>query len=203
MNIEQEITKYLKDAGALKVGFTSQEILKDGPPSTVLSTYMAEAKSAILFAIPMDRELIRSYLAKDNINARSDHEKDNYRTLIKSFKLGLDVKDILVSKGFKAKAVFPNFEYESYDVKGLFKPFPIISLRYLAAMSGFGSLGWSGNQYPDSKANDDITSSKKRRIEPKRELILGDYLISVCMQLALLNDIERRTLCLKIKPSKE
>ena len=72
MTLEQEITKYLEDAGALKVGFTNQEILKDGPPSTVLSTYMTEAKSAILFAIPMDRELIRSYLAKDNINARSD-----------------------------------------------------------------------------------------------------------------------------------
>ncbi len=129
MPIEQEITKYLEDAGALKVGFTNQEKLKDGPPSTVLSTYMAGAKSAILFAIPMNRELIRSYLAKDNINARSDHEKDNYRTLIKSFKLGLDVRDILVSKGFKAKAIFPNFEYKSYDVKGLFKPFPIISLN--------------------------------------------------------------------------
>ena len=145
MTIEQEITKFLEDAGALKVGFTNQEKLKDGPPSTVLSTYMADAKSAIVFAVPMDREIARSYLAKDNINARSNHEKDNYRTLIKSFILGLDVKDILESKGFKAEAVFPNFEYKSYDVKGLFKPFPIISLRYLAAMSGVGSLGWSGN----------------------------------------------------------
>jgi len=34
----------------------------------------------------------------------------------------LDVRDILVSKGFKAKAVFPNFEYKSYDAEKLHHP---------------------------------------------------------------------------------
>lgn len=85
MAIEQEITKFLLDSGALKVGFTNQEKLKNGPPSTVLSTYLPEAKSAIVFALPLDREIARSYLAKDNINARSDHEKKACEIMKKAF----------------------------------------------------------------------------------------------------------------------
>lgn len=143
--MEEEISNFLKENGAISVGFTNTERLKNGPPSTQLSKYMNNAISAIVFALPLDREIIRAYIAKSHINARSDHEIDNFRTNIRAYHLGLDVAEMIRSKGSEAKAIFPNSEFESYDIKGFFKAKPIISLRYLAAVSGVGSFGWSGN----------------------------------------------------------
>ena len=109
MAVEQEISAFLIKAGALKVGITNSKFLKGGPPSSILANHLPNAKSAVVFAIPLDRDIIRSYLAKDHVNARSDHEKDNFRTMIKAYRMALDLAELIQSKGFEAKPIFTNF----------------------------------------------------------------------------------------------
>jgi len=118
--------------------------LKNGPPSTDLIYHLPNAKSAIVFALPLDRQIIRRYLSKDNVQARADHEIDNFGTIIKCYQLASKIARYLKSKGFDTKEIFTNFNYRNFDIKGIFIPYPDISLKYLAASSGVGSFGWSG-----------------------------------------------------------
>jgi len=118
--------------------------LKDGPPSADLTYHLPTAKSAIVFSFPLDREIIRRYLGKESIHARAEHEVDNFETTIRCFQLAVKIRKFLVSKGFEAKEIFTNFNYRDFDIKGIFIPYPDISLKYLAASSGVGSFGWSG-----------------------------------------------------------
>jgi epoxyqueuosine reductase len=142
MSLEKEIEDYLRERGALKVGIATRETLSGGPPSTDLSYILPEARSAVSFALPLDREKIRLYLSKRDHAA---HEQDNFQTNTRSSRLAKELALWLEEKGFVSKRVISNTVYRT-EVEGweLSMP-PDLSHRYVAARSGVGSFGWSGN----------------------------------------------------------
>jgi len=145
ISLNEKIEDILYDKGALKVGFATKSILEEGPPSVDLSYVLPEAKSAVIFALPLDKNKIRAFLKKELPNGRINHELDNIQVNVDAYKLGKEVAQLLGNEGFISKVIFPNFKYRT-DVKGWqMKMYPELSLRYLAARSGVGSFGWSGN----------------------------------------------------------
>ncbi len=135
----------LIERGALRVGFATLETMEGGPPGADITYLLPEAQSAIGFAIPLDKELIRPYIRKELPNARADHEKDNIEVNIRAWRMAKDVRDFLRAEGHKAMSVIPNNKYRE-DVPGWQASLPPeISLRYLAVRSGVASFGWSGS----------------------------------------------------------
>ncbi|MGQ9721639.1 MAG: hypothetical protein ACUVXA_10000, partial [Candidatus Jordarchaeum sp.] len=57
--LESEIEKFLRERGAIRVGYATLDTLAGGPPSVDLSYVLPEARSAISFALPFDRVKIR------------------------------------------------------------------------------------------------------------------------------------------------
>ncbi len=131
--------------GALKVGVATPETLAGGPPSVDITYPLKTAKSAICFALPLDKEKIRAFLKKKLPNGRIEHEIDNIETNIKAFMLAKEGARILKNKGFAAVQVFPNFKYREEVPGWELRMYPELALRYLAVRSGVGSFGWSGN----------------------------------------------------------
>lgn len=129
----------------MSVGIATRETLVRGPPSTDITYAMPEAKAAICFAVPLDRDKIRAFLRKDLPNSRIDHEKDNVAAYLKAIKIAKRSADFLKNKGFDSIEIIPNFEYRTKDKGWRLTLPPNISLRYIAVRSGVGSIGWSGN----------------------------------------------------------
>jgi epoxyqueuosine reductase QueG len=142
LSLNSEIEQFLLERGALKVGFATLETLSGGPPSADLSYILPEARSAVSFALPLDREKIRAFLGKESHSA---HEQDNFEANIKSSRLAKALAIWLEEEGFASKRVISNNVYRT-EVEGwnLSMP-PDLSHRYVAARSGVGSFGWSGN----------------------------------------------------------
>lgn len=143
--LEQEIEKILIDNGAIKVGFATLETMASDIPSTDLTYVLPVAKSAVSFAIPLDKEKIRPYLRKDLPNARIDIEKDQLDSYKKIIQMTREVEDYLKEKGHETKIILPNLKYRRDFPEGPLTFEPTISLRYLAVASGVGTFGWSGN----------------------------------------------------------
>ena len=145
MTLNEEIEKYLLDNGALKVGFVTREGMTGGPPSADITYPLPNARSAVSFAVPLDKDKIRAFLRKDLPNGRIEHEFDNVKAYLKAYKISNEVARILREKGHEALTLFPNFKYrEDVPFSGV-RSFPPVSLRYLAVRSGAGIYGWSGN----------------------------------------------------------
>ena len=142
MSLNEEIEEYLLERGALKVGFATLETLSGGPPSADLEYILPGGRSAVSFALPLDREKIRDFLGKGSHFA---HEQDNFEVNIRSSRLAKELALWLQEKGFESKRVISNNIYRT-EVEGwqLSMP-PDLSHRYAAARSGVGSFGWSGN----------------------------------------------------------
>lgn len=103
---------------------------------------LQNAKSVISFALPLNKEKIRTFLKKEN---RVDHELDNIQTNVDAYLMGNDIADMLIKRGYESKVIFPNFKYRT-DVPGWqMKMHPELSLRFIAVRSGVASFGWSGN----------------------------------------------------------
>ncbi len=140
--LNKQIEKFLKERGAIRVGFATLDTLAGGPPSVDLTYVLPEARSAISFALPLDRNIIRDFLAKKKwIEAERDDKEVNK----KSTQIGKELAKWLESKGFKAYANENNNIYRT-EIKTWKKDMPPdISHRYIAVRSGVGSFGWSGN----------------------------------------------------------
>lgn len=138
----QNIEEFLRERGALKVGFSTLETLMGGPPSTDLSYKLEGARSAISFALPLERGAIRAFLAKED---RTAHERDNLETNLRAKDLSWELAKMLERNGYPSKGTAANNKYRQ-EIPGwqLSLP-PDISHRYLAVRSGVGSFGWSGN----------------------------------------------------------
>jgi epoxyqueuosine reductase QueG len=140
--LDKEIETFLKERGAIRVGFATLETLFGGPPSADLTYILPEARSAISFALPLDRDMIRRFLAKETHKEAQD---DDFAVNLKSSKLARELAEWLESKGFNAVGVECNNVYRK-EVKDWKKDMPPdLSHRYIAARSGVGSFGWSGN----------------------------------------------------------
>ena len=142
MSLNQIIKEFLMERGALKVGFATKETLAGGPPSIDLDYRLEGAKSAISFALPMNRDYIRLFLSKKD---RSPHENDNIETNLRCKDLSWELAEMLKEKGHLSKGCAANQKYRQDTEDWMLYLHPDLSHRYMAVRSGVGSFGWSGN----------------------------------------------------------
>jgi epoxyqueuosine reductase QueG len=142
VSLNEIIKEFLLEKGAIKVGFANKKTLAGGPPSIDLDYRLEGAKSAISFALPMNRDHIRLFLAKKD---RSPHENDNIATNLKCRDLSWELATMLKSEGHLSKGCAANQKYRQEVENWQLHLHPDLSHRYMAARSGVGSFGWSGN----------------------------------------------------------
>jgi epoxyqueuosine reductase len=142
MALEKKIEEFLLERGALKVGFATLETMAGGPPSADLTYVMPAARSAVSFALPLDREKIRAYLSKRD---HASHEKDNIELNIRSSRLAKELALWLEEQGHPSRRVHSNLVYRQEEPGWELLMHPDLSHRYVAARSGVGSFGWSGS----------------------------------------------------------
>ena len=142
----EDFNKTVKDlvlnAGAVDVGVVTTETLEGGPPSTDLSYVLEGAKSAVVFALPLDQEKIERYLKKEDFYGQN---RDNVRTNTLVSGIALELARFLEMKGQTAVPVAANGVYRKDTPRGPFDEKPPISHRYLAVRAGLGHFGFSGN----------------------------------------------------------
>jgi len=141
-NLNNLIIEVLENQGAIAVGFSTTETLAGGPPSVELTYVMPTARSAISFALPLDRDKIISFLKRED---RLEHDRDNIRTNILISGIAFEVSNFLTRIGHKSIPVAVNAEYRTDTPRGAYDELPPISHRYLAVRSGVGHFGLSGN----------------------------------------------------------
>ena len=129
-------------AGASKAGITTTETLAGGPASTDLSYVLPGARSAVVFALPLDQGAIELFLKKEDMVAAN---RDNHRVNTMAGGIALELAEYLNMKGFQSVPVIPNALYRKDVPGGPYAELPPISHRYLAARSGVGHFGLSGN----------------------------------------------------------
>jgi epoxyqueuosine reductase QueG len=143
MKISSELVlNYLEIEGVVHAGIATPKTLKGGPPSTDLSYVMPSAKSAIVFALPLELDNIPAYLAKKD---RVSFETDYIRTSSLGNGIAVKLANFLKVQGAPSVPLAVNEVYREgtpEEKKGMY---PDISLRYLCAASGVGFLGFSGN----------------------------------------------------------
>ncbi len=139
--LEKEIEQFLLERGAIKVGFATRETLA-GPPNADITYIIPEARSAISYALPFDKDIIRDYLSKKDFDG---HEKNRFDLNYRSIKISNELAQWLTEKGYESKRIISNNNYKK-EIKGWQATMPPrLSHRYVAVASGVGSFGWSGN----------------------------------------------------------
>ena len=140
--LSRYVLDYVRCLGACAAGIATTETLAGGPPSADLTYVLPEAKSAINFALPLDRDAICAFLRKED---RVSHERDNYRMNGLASGLSLQLSKWLDQKGYPSLAQASNDVYRCDTPGGRLDMYPELSLRYLAVRSGVGHFGLSGN----------------------------------------------------------
>ncbi|MFC1896170.1 epoxyqueuosine reductase [Thermodesulfobacteriota bacterium] len=139
---QKDVEDLVLNAGAIDVGVVTTDTLEGGPPSTDLSYVLDGAKSAVVFALPLDQEKIERFLKKEDFTG---HCTDNVRTNTFASGIALELTRFLEMKGQAAVPVESNFMYRKDTPRGPFDEKPPISHRYLAVRAGLGHFGLSGN----------------------------------------------------------
>lgn len=146
MENQLQMSELAKDivlgSGAIAAGIATTETLKGGPPSTDLTYVLPEARSAIVFALPLDQDAIESFLKKDDMASVNN---DNRSVNVMASGIALTLSDFLMMKGHKSVPVTANAVYRKDVEGGASTEKPPISHRYLAVRSGLGHFGLSGN----------------------------------------------------------
>jgi epoxyqueuosine reductase len=141
-SLTDQIKEIIGSYGGARMGISTLETLAGGPPSTDLSFILPEARSAVTFALPLDKKLIRPFLAKED---RLSHERDNLQANILATGLAAHIAKHLEQKGFPSAGVVSNESYRDEKPWGRIGMNPDLSHRYLAVRSGVGWFGFSGN----------------------------------------------------------
>jgi epoxyqueuosine reductase QueG len=141
-DLNQVVKDLVLNAGASDVGVVTTETLAGGPPSTDLSYVLNGAKSAVVFALPLDQEKIERFLKKADFTG---HCLDNVRTNTFTSGIALELARFLELSGQAAVPVESNFLYRKDTPRGPYDEKPPISHRYLAVRAGLGHFGLSGN----------------------------------------------------------
>jgi epoxyqueuosine reductase QueG len=151
-------------AGCCAVGVCNQEGLAGGPPSTDLTRQLEGARSAIVFAYPVDEAKLELYMGKiDHAPYQEDYIRSNNITQ----GLAGEMTNQLRKFGYQAEVVYagntpadgtrvdvmPQNETqrkaaELHPAKQsdiLMGSIPVLSQRMLAAAAGVGFFGMSGN----------------------------------------------------------
>jgi epoxyqueuosine reductase len=142
LTLNERIEKFLIDRGAVSVGFATLETLEGGPPSADLTYVLPEARSAVSFALPLDRENIRAFLGKKSMVA---YESENLAALDNVTHLSSMLADWLHERGYESKGVLADTGFRKEITDWRLSMPPDLSHRYVAVRSGTGSFGWSGN----------------------------------------------------------
>lgn len=142
----KELTEKLKEMaltlGAFKVGIATTESLAGGPPSADLTYVLPEAKSAVVFALDLDQDLIGPYFRKED---HKSLDTNKVRTTTFANGISLEIASFLHQLEHKAVPLDANFIYRE-DSKNLTQDLhPPVSHRYLAVSSGIGNFGYSGH----------------------------------------------------------
>lgn len=146
IELRQEIIECAQRSGASRVGFASVERLRDAPPSADASDLLPTTRTAISFAIPLDSDIQRRFLAKQDRIAHCQERKDLARQV---YAIGDALVELLRGRGHDAVAVDVNNVYRpeegARDITEMTEFHPDFSHRYAAIAAGVGRLGWSGN----------------------------------------------------------
>jgi epoxyqueuosine reductase len=140
--LTEQVQRIIHSYGGARMGITTRETLAGGPPSADLTYLLAEAKSAITFALPLKKNFIRPFLAKED---RLSHERDNLQVNLLATGLAAHIAKHLEQKGFPSQGVVSNESYRDEKPWGRLGMNPDLSHRYLAVRSGVGWFGLSGN----------------------------------------------------------
>jgi epoxyqueuosine reductase QueG len=141
-DLNEKAKSFVRNCGATAVGITTTETLAGGPPSTNLEYVLPGARSAVTFAIPLDQDKIRDFLAKRD---RDGHQV-NYND-INTLATGVasQLASFFKECGFEAVGVQSNEVYRNDDDSVPWEFRPDISHRLLAVRGGVGWFGLSGN----------------------------------------------------------
>jgi epoxyqueuosine reductase len=140
--LTEQVQEIVRSYGGARMGINTRETLVGGPPSADLTYILPEAKSAVTFAIPLNKKLIRPFLAKED---RLSHERDNLQVNLLATGLAAHIAKHLEQKGFPSQGVVSNESYRDEKPWGRLGMNPDLSHRYMAVRSGVGWFGLSGN----------------------------------------------------------
>jgi epoxyqueuosine reductase len=147
---KEKLTQLVKNlvlsSGAVAVGIATTETLEGGPPSTDLTYVLPEARSAVVFALPMDQGAIERFLKKEDMASANI---DNRRVNNMASGLAFELSEFLNMKGYKSVPLAANAVYRKDTPNGPYDEKPPVSHRYLAVRSGIGFFGKSGNVIMD------------------------------------------------------
>ncbi|MBU2647614.1 epoxyqueuosine reductase [bacterium] len=140
--MSQTVKDFALGGGAIAVGIATTETLAGGPPSTDLSYVLPDARSAIVFALAFEQEVLESFLKKEDMGGLN---VANRRINTMASGIALELSEYLTMKGLVSVPVTANAVYRKDVPGGAYSELPPLSHRYLAARSGVGHFGLSGN----------------------------------------------------------
>ncbi len=140
--LSQTAIDFVMSEGACRAGIATLKTLAGGPPSTDLCYVLPDAKSAVVFAIALDQDLIPPYLRKKD---RVSLERNTFHASSLAGGISMALATFLEMKGIPSAPVAANVHYRSDTPNGVLDLYPNISHRYLAVRSGVGHFGLSGN----------------------------------------------------------
>ncbi len=157
------------DLGACRVGISTVETLTGGPPSTDLEYILPGARSAVTFALPLNQDKIREYLAKKD---RHGHQHDYNRTNTLATGIAAQMAGYFDHFGCPSVGVLSNEVYREGDGIKRRHMIPNLSHRLLAVRCGVGWFGYSGNvMIPEFGANATLcTMVTTAELEPTEPL---------------------------------
>jgi len=142
----KELTEKLKEMaltlGAFKVGIATTETLVNGPPSVDPTYVLPEAKSAVVFALALDQDLIEPYFRKEG---HKSLDTNKVRTTTFANGISLEIASFLRESEHEAVPADANFVYRKDSKNWMLDLHPPVSHRYLAVRSGIGHFGYSGH----------------------------------------------------------
>ncbi|MBW2613521.1 MAG: epoxyqueuosine reductase [Deltaproteobacteria bacterium] len=160
MDKMERLSNTVKDlavgGSAVAVGIATTKTLEGGPPSTDLNCFLPEARSAVVFALPLDQGAIEAFLKKEDMAAGN---VDNRRTNTMASGIALEMAEYLNMKGYESVPITANAVYRKDVPGGAYAEIPPISHRYLAVRSGVGHFGISGNIIMDKYGAGTILAS--------------------------------------------
>jgi epoxyqueuosine reductase QueG len=128
--------------GACAAGISTVETLRDGPATCDLEYVLPGARSAVTFAVPLDASVIPPYLRKaDRISLENEYIRVNALASGIAFHLA----NYLTQAGHPSVPVAANLVFRADVPGGPAAYVPDLAHRYLAARSGVGHFGLSGN----------------------------------------------------------
>jgi epoxyqueuosine reductase len=112
--LEEGVKERAREAGAALVGIASRGRL-EGHACADPSYCLPSARSVISFAVPLDRRVVRDYLAKRDLSARREMAVLEYETYCRLEEIGEAVKEWLEGKGYRAANCERNLDYRNHE----------------------------------------------------------------------------------------